>query len=103
MNLTKEMVFEFLKSVIDPEVGLNIVDMGLVYEVDFFAEGIIGIKMTLTSQGCPMGPYITGEVRKTLEALAGVQGVEIDLVWEPAWTPDMIRPGAMEELQNGGY
>ncbi len=101
INITPTQAMERLRQVIDPEVGLNIVDMGLVYEVTFESENRIKVKMTLTTPGCPMGPHITDNVRSVLMQVEGVQGVDVELVWEPQWTPDKIIPGAMEKLRNG--
>ncbi len=99
MSLSREDLYEHLKAVIDPEVGLNIVDMGLVYDVTEM-DGSIHVQMTLTSRGCPMGSFMTAEVQDVLGALDGVKSVEVELVWSPQWSPAMIRPGALEELRN---
>ena len=80
-----------LRKVKDPELGLNIVDLGLVYEI--VVEGNdIHVDMTLTSPGCPAGPQIMTDVERTLQALPGVGTVELNLVWQPYWTPDRIEP-----------
>ena len=81
-----------LRAVKDPELGLNIVDIGLVYETAVSEEGDVRVKMTLTSPGCPSGAEIMQDARLVLEDLEGVRSVEIDLVWEPYWTPDRIDP-----------
>jgi metal-sulfur cluster biosynthetic enzyme len=82
-------------------VGLNIVDMGLVYGIEFPEDGVIQVHMTLTTRGCPMGSYMTGEVQRTLGALSGVREVKVEIVWEPQWSPGRIKPGALEALHNG--
>ncbi len=85
-----------LRGVIDPELGLNIVDIGLVYEIivnetaDVDADVIV--KMTLTSPGCPAGGQIMGDVQNVVSDLEGVDRVEVELVWEPYWTPDKMDP-----------
>lgn len=80
-----------LRKVKDPELNLNIVDLGLVY--DIAVEGaIVRIDMTLTSPGCPAGPQIMGDVENAVKALAGVEKVYMNLVWEPFWSPDRIEP-----------
>ena len=80
-----------LRKVKDPELGLNIVDLGLVYEI--VVEGNdIHVDMTLTSPGCPAGPQIMTDVERTLQALPGVGTVELNLVWQPYWSPDRIEP-----------
>lgn len=80
-----------LRKVKDPELNLNIMDLGLVYEVAV-DDGDIQIDMTLTSPGCPAGPQIMGDVERTLKALPGVTNVTLNLVWQPFWSPDLIEP-----------
>lgn len=90
--MTSETVRKALRQVKDPELGLNIIDIGLVYDVDVSDEGSVHIKMTLTSPGCPAGPEIMGDAKQTVEALEGVTAVEVELVWEPYWTPEKMDP-----------
>ncbi len=80
-----------LRQVKDPELDLNIIDLGLVYDVEI-DEGEVRVTMTLTSPGCPAGPMITNDVYRVLRALDGVKDVNIDIVWEPYWTPERIDP-----------
>ena len=94
---TKEEILEVLKGVIDPEIGLNIVDLGLVYEVEF-NENEISITMTLTTPGCPMHNSITAWVEKVITQLEPEASVKINLVWEPKWTPDLMSIEARREL-----
>jgi metal-sulfur cluster biosynthetic enzyme len=80
-----------LRRVKDPELNLNIVDLGLIYDV--FVEGsVVRVDMSLTSPGCPSGAEIMGDAESQLRSLAGVSDVEINLVWSPPWTPDRIEP-----------
>jgi metal-sulfur cluster biosynthetic enzyme len=80
-----------LRKVKDPELNLNIVDLGLVYEV--MVDGSdVQIDMTLTSPGCPAGPQITGDVERAVKALPGVGEVNLNIVWQPFWSPDRIEP-----------
>ena len=81
-----------LRKVKDPELGLNIIDLGLVYEIIVDEEQNIHVDMTLTSPGCPAGPQIMTDVERALQALPGVGEVELNLVWSPYWTPDRIEP-----------
>jgi len=90
-----EFLMSLLTQVIDPEIGINIVDMGLVYGITE-ADGVIQVEMTLTTQGCPMGSYMTSEVQSVLGSLAGIRAVNVDIVWSPPWTSDKIKPGALE-------
>jgi metal-sulfur cluster biosynthetic enzyme len=80
-----------LRKVKDPELNLNIMDLGLVYEVAV-DEGDVAIDMTLTSPGCPAGPQIMGDVERTLKAMPGVRDVILNLVWQPFWSPERIEP-----------
>ena len=80
-----------LRKVKDPELNLNIVDLGLIYEVRV-DDADVAIDMSLTSPGCPAGPQIMGDVEKTLKAIPGVGNVTLNLVWTPFWTPDRIEP-----------
>ena len=86
-----DAVRKALRQVKDPEIGLNIIDLGLVYDVEV-EDGEVHIKMTLTSPGCPVGPQIMGDADQAARMLDGVTGVEVELVWEPFWTPERIDP-----------
>lgn len=89
--LQPETIREALRQVKDPELDLNIIDLGLVYDVEVTG-GDVRIDMTLTSPGCPAGPMITNDAYKAVRALEGVKDVNIEIVWEPYWTPDRIDP-----------
>ena len=90
--LTSETIRKALRGVKDPELGFNIVDLGLVYETEVNEAGEVRVKMTLTSPGCPSGPEILQDARLVLEDLEGVKSVQVDLVWEPYWTPEKMDP-----------
>ena len=89
--LSADAVRQALRQVKDPELDMNIVDLGLVYDVEVDG-GLVRINMTLTSPGCPAGPMITNDIYKVVRALEGVSDVDIDIVWEPYWTPERIDP-----------
>jgi len=89
--LSADTVRQALRQVKDPELDMNIVDLGLVYDVEVDG-GLVRINMTLTSPGCPAGPMITNDIYKAVRALEGVSDVDIDIVWEPYWTPERIDP-----------
>lgn len=91
VTLTSDLVRQTLRTVKDPELDLNIVDLGLVYDVDV-DDGKVAINMTLTSPGCPAGPMITNDVYRVVRELDGVKDVEVEIVWEPYWTPERIEP-----------
>ncbi|MGH7703373.1 MAG: metal-sulfur cluster assembly factor, partial [Gemmatimonadales bacterium] len=84
--VTQEGVRKALRGVKDPELNLNIIDIGLVYDVDVAEDGDVRVAMTLTSPGCPAGPEIVGDVKRTVQDLEGVRNVEVEIVWEPYWT-----------------
>ena len=89
--LSPEEARTALRQVKDPELDMNIVDLGLVYDVET-AGGEVRVKMTLTSPGCPAGPMITNDAYRVLRALEGVKDVDIEIVWEPYWTPERMDP-----------
>lgn len=88
---TSDQVKLALRKVKDPELNLNIIDLGLVYEIAVDGSDV-QIDMTLTSPGCPAGPQIMGDVERVVKAMPGVAAVNINLVWEPFWSPDKIEP-----------
>ena len=102
MPVTQEDVLNALKQCYDPEIPVNIVDLGLIYEVRF--EPAAGdkqdvmIDMTLTAQGCPSHVEISEQVRSRLEQLPGIQTAHVNVVWSPAWTPERLSPDARRQL-----
>jgi probable FeS assembly SUF system protein SufT len=94
-------VWESLKTCYDPEIPVNIVDLGLVYDMRIAPEGEasrVDVKMTLTAQGCGMGGSIASDARHKILALPGVAEAAVDIVWDPPWTPQMISPEGRERL-----
>lgn len=89
---TPETVRKALRQVKDPELNLNIMDIGLVYDVDVSEAGDVHVKMTLTSPGCPAGAEIIGDVKNVVGELEDVKSVDVELVWEPYWTPERMDP-----------
>jgi metal-sulfur cluster biosynthetic enzyme len=94
----KEQILKELETVIDPELGLNIVDLGLIYDVDIDEDKNVHIKMTLTTPGCPLHDSITSGARYVLEAMEEVNEVNVQLVWEPAWSPELMSDRAKDWL-----
>ena len=101
MSLSEDAVREALKQVIDPELFVNIIDLGLVYTVT--VEPVadkenIKIEMTMTSPACPAGPQLIGQSKQVLGALEGVGEVEVKLVMTPPWSPDLMTESARDQL-----
>jgi metal-sulfur cluster biosynthetic enzyme len=96
-EILKEHVLEALKNVVDPELGINIVDLGLVYGVDI-QESSVHITYTLTTMGCPIGPLIEAEMKQFLSGVEGVDQVEAEMVLRPPWTPEMMSDEAKAAL-----
>ena len=90
--ITSDDVRTVLRRVKDPELNLNIVDLGLVYEIEVAEDKSVHVEMTLTSPGCPSGPEIMSEAQRVIEGMEGVGPVDIELVWSPYWTPEKMDP-----------
>lgn len=87
---SEEQVLEVLKEVTDPEIGVNVVDLGLVYGVDIHEDGRVDVTMTLTAPGCPMHGTIARTAEMAVETLEGVTDAHVEIVWDPPWTPDRL-------------
>ena len=88
-TLTKEKVIDALKEVYDPEIPVNVVDLGLIYDVGL-DDGDVSVNMTLTAAGCGMGPYIAQQAELAISEIDGVEDVKVELVFDPPWSPDRI-------------
>jgi metal-sulfur cluster biosynthetic enzyme len=100
-QFTVDEVRENLKTVYDPEIGVNVVDLGLVYDVDLEETNDktdVIVTMTLTSMGCPLGPIIMQEVTGALGGLPDIGEIGVNIVWSPPWSPDMMSEEARDEL-----
>jgi metal-sulfur cluster biosynthetic enzyme len=95
---TEEQVRDALRHVVDPELGINIVDLGLVYDVDISDQGVVHIEYTLTTMGCPIGPLIEQQMQSFLENVQGVSSVDAEMVLRPPWTPEMMSEEAKAAL-----
>ncbi len=93
----KEQVLEALKNVQDPELGINIVDLGLVYGVEFQGD-TVHITYTLTTMGCPIGPLIEAEIKQFLSGVEGIENIDAEMVLRPPWTPEMMSEEAKAAL-----
>ena len=95
--VSKEDILETLKTVYDPEIPVNVVDLGLVYEVQV-NDNDVYVQMTLTFPGCGMGPYIAQQAEWAIQDMEGVEEVEIEMVFDPPWSPDLISDEAKAQL-----
>ncbi len=95
--ITQESVYEALKTVYDPEIPVNVVDLGLVYDVKVNG-GDVYVQMTLTFPGCGMGPFIGQQAEWAIQDIEGVDEVEIEMVFDPPWSPDLISEEARSQL-----
>jgi metal-sulfur cluster biosynthetic enzyme len=93
---TTQELWEVVQQVEDPEIRLSIVDLGLVYDLTIDEDGEVTVEMTLTSPACPVGPMLQGQIYHVLAQVEGVEDVEVNLVWEPAWDPKEM---ATEEVK----
>lgn len=99
-KLDKEKIYKKLKKVIDPELDINIVDLGLIYNVKIDQKNSkIKVDMTFTSQGCPFIEDFQEEVKKAIKEIDAAYNVKVNLVWEPAWSPDRISNKMKKELK----
>ena len=95
--VTRDDVLEALKDVYDPEIPVNVVDLGLVYDVDV-VENDVSIQTTLTFAGCGMGPYIAQQAEWRIAELEHVEDVNVEMVYEPPWTPELITEDGKKQL-----
>ncbi len=89
-EITKELVLEKLKEVIDPEIGIDVVNLGLIYELEVRQDRTVYVKMTMTTPGCPLTMWILRAVEDKVLEIPGVKDAEIELTFDPPWTPDMV-------------
>jgi len=96
-EVTTEAIYEALKTVYDPEIPVNVVDLGLVYDVQV-NDSDVYVQMTLTFPGCGMGPYIGQQAEWAVQELDGVEEVQIEMVFDPPWSPELISEEARSQL-----
>jgi metal-sulfur cluster biosynthetic enzyme len=95
--LTEQEIYEVLRECYDPEIPVNIVDLGLVYGVTL-QDGVVNVQMTLTAPGCHMGAIITTEIQDRLLGIPGCEEANVEIVWDPPWTPHMMSEAARKQL-----
>ncbi len=103
-EFSEQWVWQALRSCFDPEIPVNIVDLGLIYDLSLEPEPAqpgkyqVSVKMTLTAQGCGMGPAIAADAQRKIESIEQVSSANVDIVWDPVWTPHMISPEGRKAL-----
>ncbi len=96
-TLIEEAVLEALRDVYDPEIPINVVDLGLIYGVEI-ENGVVNVNMTLTFPGCGMGPYIAQQAEWRLAEVEGVEDVHVEMVFDPPWSPDLITEEGKKQM-----
>ena len=91
-------MIEVIKSIYDPEIPVNIYDLGLIYDIQIDETNAVKVKMTLTAPACPVAGSLPGEVEQKIEAIPEVRTANVELVWDPPWSKDMMSEGAMLDL-----
>lgn len=97
-RISRDLISNTLYDVYDPELGVNIVDLGLIYDIRVDEENRVEIDLTLTIPGCPAGPQILSDIQDTLGMYGEIKGVKVNLVWSPPWSPAMMSEEAQDEL-----
>jgi metal-sulfur cluster biosynthetic enzyme len=100
-QVTKEQIFSELRKCMDPEVPVNVVDLGLIYGVNVSDKNDVDIKMTMTTRGCPMHDTLVSDVKKYLNKINGVGSINIEIVWDPPWSIEKMNPAVRERLGYG--
>ncbi|MGM9838320.1 MAG: metal-sulfur cluster assembly factor [Paludibacteraceae bacterium] len=94
----EENILRMLKTVFDPEIPVNIYDLGLIYKIDLADGGVCNIDMTLTAPSCPAGDFLVEDIKQKVGSVEGVETVNVNIVFEPEWTKDMMSEEAKLEL-----
>jgi metal-sulfur cluster biosynthetic enzyme len=100
-QVTKEQVFSELRKCMDPEVPVNVVDLGLIYGVNVSDKNNVDIKMTMTTRGCPLHDTLVSDVKRYLNKLEGIGSVNVEIVWDPPWSIEKMNPAVREKLGYG--
>jgi FeS assembly SUF system protein len=103
MAIEEKALWDALREVFDPEIPVNVVELGLIYRLEVKEGNQVEVDMTLTAPGCPVAPQIMAEAKDKLFGVPGVEKVDINLVWQPLWSPDMMSDAAKDELGYTGY
>jgi metal-sulfur cluster biosynthetic enzyme len=99
--VTSEQILESLKQCMDPEIPINVVDMGLIYGVNISTDNKVDIKMTMTTRGCPLHDTLVSDVKRYVNKVPGVNGVNVEIVWDPVWTPEKMSETGKKMINYG--
>jgi FeS assembly SUF system protein len=91
-------IVDAIKTVFDPEIPVNVYEIGLIYNIDVQPDGKVAVKMTLTSPACPSAQELPAEVKDRVEGVAGVSSCDVEIVWDPTWNPSMMSEAARLQL-----
>jgi len=100
-TVTSQQILDSLKQCMDPEIPINVVDMGLIYGVNVNADNKVDIKMTMTTRGCPLHDTLVSDVKRYVNKVPGVNGVNVEIVWEPVWTPEKMSEAGKKLINYG--
>jgi metal-sulfur cluster biosynthetic enzyme len=100
--ITRDQVIDVLKTCYDPEIPVNIWDLGLIYDITI-VEGVVDIKMTLTAMGCAMGPQLIADIQSKMLTLEDIEDCKVDMVWTPPWSPERLSDDGKLQLQAMGF
>ena len=101
MTVTSQQVLDSLKQCMDPEIPISVVDMGLIYGININSDNKVDIKMTMTTRGCPLHATLVSDVKRYVTKVSGVSGVDVEIVWEPAWTPEKMSEEGKKMINYG--
>lgn len=100
-TVTSQQILDSLKQCMDPEIPINVVDMGLIYGINVNADNKVDIKMTMTTRGCPLHDTLVSDVKRYVNKVPGVNGVDVEIVWEPTWTPEKMTEAGKKLINYG--
>ncbi|MBA3283667.1 MAG: DUF59 domain-containing protein [Nitrosopumilus sp.] len=100
-QVSKEQIFSELRKCMDPEVPVNVVDLGLIYGVNVSDKNDVDIKMTMTTRGCPLHDSLVGDVKRYVNKIEGVGSINVEIVWDPPWSIEKMNPAVRERLGYG--
>jgi metal-sulfur cluster biosynthetic enzyme len=101
INVTSQQVLDSLRQCMDPEIPISVVDMGLIYDISIKPDNKVGIKMTMTTRGCPLHDTLVNDVKRYVTKVPGVSEVDVEIVWEPIWTPEKMSEEGKKMINYG--